>query len=801
MSLYINIFDINFRRLNREFSTFLFVFFTMSFSFGQSAVNGLWEGHFSYNSIRAIESGNTTLYAASENAIFTLDPLTQEITTLTTINGLSGDYITAIKYSEEYDLLVIGYETGLMEVYNFSSKSVLKVVDILNKVTIPPENRRINDFYQNENLVYIATNYGISIYDLETLEFGDTYYIGSNGAQLQVRQIAVSNNDIYAATNFGLKRASLDNENLIDFQFWTTEFSGDFTALSVIQETLYAVKTDNRLYQLNGSVLDPVLSFSETILDLKPNASNFLIVTPSAVRYYQSDLTLIDTYSPPLEGDVNFTTAHFFNDSMYFGTEASGLLMTSENTQSNYTEVQPDGPLRNSPFSLHYAYENLWVTFGDYDQFFNPSPLRSYGFSYLENDTWTNISYDSLQEVINKPVFNLNAIAVNPVNSNQAFISSFQNGMLDFKKNISIELLDETNSALQSLVLAGSPNYKSIRLSGLKFDSQGSLWSLTSLVEDPLKKYSPDTAQWETYSFNAIIDDPINDELGFGALVIGPDGTKWVGSFSNGVIGFNENGNLIRQIKGEGAANLPTDEISALALDNNNILWIGTFKGLRILYNTSNFFTEDVISTAPIIILEEGLPKELLELQFITAILVDGGNNKWISTLDAGVFYLSSDGQETIYHFTEDNSPLPSNAVLTMAQNQNNGKIYFGTTRGLVAFNAGGSSPSTSLGEAYVYPNPVRPGFNLETDKIKIKNLSENVNLKITDVEGNLVAEAQSNTNLRFKGYNLEIDGGTAFWNGKNLRNRTVASGVYVVLVTDLDNLATKVLKIMLIRQ
>ena len=136
-----------------------------------------------------------------------------------------------------------------------------------------------------------------------------------------------------------------------------------------------------------------------------------------------------------------------------------------------------------------------------------------------------------------------------------------------------------------------------------------------------------------------------------------------------------------------------------------------------------------------------------------------------------------------------------------MAQNQNSGKIYFGTTRGLVAFNAGGSSPSTSLGEAYVYPNPVRPGFNLETDKIKIKNLSENVNLKITDVEGNLVAEAQSNTNLRFKGYNLEIDGGTAFWNGKNLRNRTVASGVYVVLVTDLDNLATKVLKIMLIRQ
>ena len=84
--------------------------------------------------------------------------------------------------------------------------------------------------------------------------------------------------------------------------------------------------------------------------------------------------------------------------------------------------------------------------------------------------------------------------------------------------------------------------------------------------------------------------------------------------------------------------------------------------------------------------------------------------------------------------------------------------------------------------------------------KIKIKDLSENVNIKITDIEGNLVAEAQSNNNLRYKGYNLEIDGGTAFWNGKNLANNVVASGVYVVLLSDLDTLETKVLKLMVIR-
>lgn len=786
--------------MTRRFLKLLFLLGALTLSNGQSTTTGSWEAYFSYNSIKDIEIGSDIIYAASENAIFTYDPYTNSIETITTIEGLSGDYITTIKYSENYNLLMIGYETGLMEVYDLNTNTVLKVVDILNQITIPPNNRRINDFYEFDNLVYISTNYGISIYDMQSLEFGDTYYIGFNGTQTRVHQITLNNNEIYAATSDGLKKANLNNPNLIDFQFWQTPFLGDFLSVISIADQVFTIKSDNILYAINDNSLSPILSFTEPILRLEPNENNFSIITANKVYYYQEDLSLLSSYNNSPDLNTTFTTSKIFNDIIYIGTLGSGMLKTSNNSNDLYEKIIPNGPLRNNPFSLHYGYGDLWVTFGDYDEDFNPNPNREYGFSFLENNIWTNVSYDSIQQNIEKPVYNLNAIAINPVNSDQVFISSFQHGLLKFEKNNSLELLDDTNSALQSLVLAGS-NYKSIRVSDLKFDNQGFLWSLTSLVEDPLKKFNLTTNQWQTYSFSSIIDDPILDENGFGPLVIGPDGTKWVGSYRNGVIGFNDNGNLIRQIVGEDVANLPINHIKSLALDNNNILWIGTYKGLRILYNTSNFFTEDVITTSPIIFIEDGLPKELLELQFITAIIVDGSNNKWISTVDSGVFYLSSDGQNTIYHFTKDNSPLPSNGITSMAQNQNDGTIYFGTNRGLVAFKAGGSSPSNSLEDAYAYPNPVRPGFNIEIDKIKIKNLSENINIKITDIEGNLVAEAQSNTNLRFKGYNLAIDGGTAYWNGKNLADRTVASGVYVVLISDLNTIETNVLKIMLIRQ
>ena len=786
--------------MTRRFLKLLFLLGAFTLSNGQSTTTGSWEAYFSYNSIKDIEIGSDIIYAASENAIFTYDPYTNSIETITTIEGLSGDYITTIKYSENYNLLMIGYETGLMEVYDLNTNTVLKVVDILNQITIPPNNRRINDFYEFDNLVYISTNYGISIYDMQSLEFGDTYYIGFNGTQTRVHQITINNNEIYAATSDGLKKANLNNPNLIDFQFWQTPFLGDFLSVISIADQVFTIKSDNILYAVNDNSLSPVLSFTEPILRLEPNENNFSIITANKVYYYQEDLSLLSSYNNSPDLNTTFTTSKIFNDIIYIGTLGSGMLKTSNNSNDLYEKIIPNGPLRNNPFSLHFGYGDLWVTFGDYDEDFNPNPNREYGFSFLENNIWTNVSYDSIQQNIEKPVYNLNAIAINPVNSDQVFISSFQHGLLKFEKNNSLELLDDTNSALQSLVLAGS-NYKSIRVSDLKFDNQGFLWSLTSLVEDPLKKFNLTTNQWQTYSFSSIIDDPILDENGFGPLVIGPDGTKWVGSYRNGVIGFNDNGNLMRQIVGEDVANLPINHIKSLALDNNNILWIGTYKGLRILYNTSNFFTEDVITTSPIIFIEDGLPKELLELQFITAIIVDGSNNKWISTVDSGVFYLSSDGQNTIYHFTKDNSPLPSNGITSMAQNQNDGTIYFGTNRGLVAFRAGGSSPSNSLEDAYAYPNPVRPGFNIEIDKIKIKNLSENINIKITDIEGNLVAEAQSNTNLRFKGYNLAIDGGTAYWNGKNLADRTVASGVYVVLISDLNTIETNVLKIMLIRQ
>jgi hypothetical protein len=59
--------------------------------------NLLWQV-FSFNEIKAISSSSTTIYAASENALFS-NALNNQINTTTTVDGLSGQTISALYYS------------------------------------------------------------------------------------------------------------------------------------------------------------------------------------------------------------------------------------------------------------------------------------------------------------------------------------------------------------------------------------------------------------------------------------------------------------------------------------------------------------------------------------------------------------------------------------------------------------------------------------------------------------------------------------------------------------------------------
>ena len=782
--------------LRRVIVIIIFLFPLFQFSQDFSA---LWKGHFSYNEIKDVTKGNNIIYAAADNAVFSLDTQTNEMTEITTVNGLSGESISTIFYSEDYELLVIAYENGLIEIVFDNDTEILTVVDVIDKVTISPTDKKINHINAYQNLIYISTNYGISVYDLERLEFGDTYFIGNGGSQIPVTQTTIFEDHIYASSlgGNGIRKASVSSPNLIDFQNWQLVSSGNWQSIEANENKLYAINSNRKIYQVIGNSVSELFTYSSLPLDLRSVNSNLIVSTRDEVSIYDSNFANVAQIGINSDFNTQYTSAIIDLENIYIGTKDFGILKAPLDIPSSFEEIHPDGPLLNIPFSIESEANGLWVTFGEYDLFFNPYPLNSRGFSHLKDREWIN---NLFSEVLDARC--LNSIAVNPFNTDQVFISSFFNGLLEINEELPTILYNETNSGLESLVLPNNPNYIDIRLGASIFDKNGLLWTITSRIDEPLKSFNPSTNQWRSYDFTDVIVDGFSGgNVGYADIVIGNDETKWIASYKHGLIGFNENGNnpLIKSIN-KVEENMPSEFATALALDNRNQLWIGTFRGLRVLYNTSNFFTEENITVDEIIIEEDGIAKELLFEQNVTDIEVDGSNNKWIGTADSGLFYLSPDGQNTIFHFTKDNSPLPSNSISDLSLDKINGILYIATIKGLLSFNSGGSSPIENLEEAFAYPNPVRPGFNIIDDKVKIKDISENVNIKITDIEGNLVAEAQSRINQRYQGYNLEIDGGTAYWNGKNLASNVVASGVYLVMLSDLDTFETKVLKLMVVR-
>ena len=75
----------------------------------------------------------------------------------------------------------------------------------------------------------------------------------------------------------------------------------------------------------------------------------------------------------------------------------------------------------------------------------------------------------------------------------------------------------------------------------------------------------------------------------------------------------------------------------------------------------------------------------------------------------------------------------------------------------------------TNINSVEIFPNPVRENYY---GIITIDGLAFESNVKITDVSGNLVFETNSN-------------GGTAVWNGKDVNNKRVGTGVYLVFSSD----------------
>jgi sugar lactone lactonase YvrE len=732
--------------------------------------------------IKDVSESATKIYAAAENALFAKNLNTNEIKTINTIDGLSGQTISAMYHSDTFNKTIVGYENGLMIVINDADGTMLNVVDIINK-NIPPNIKKINHFMEYNGIVYVSCDFGIVQYKLATLEFGDTYFIGPAGEQIKIYQTTILNGDIYAVTQYnGIRKAAITNPNLNDFAQWQTFDSGNWNGIVAFNNQLIAMNDNNNIYKYNGTSFVSIANIGQTALKIRATPNYLIVTSLNNVYIFNQTLTpIVHIQSSQITTiPVTFSCATVINENIYIGTNENGIVYSSVQNPTAFDFIIPNGPSRNNIFAINSSSSYLWAAYGGYSADYNPysfygSSPSSFGISKYSDTGWLNIPYNN---VLGAKA--LSKVTINPNNETQVYISSFHSGLLKIVSDIPTTLYDQTNSGLETLTFDGTNI--SVRINGTAFDRAGNLWVTNSRVKNGLKVLKTN-GQWQSYNMENIIENYIYSNLN--KIVIDNSGTKWIATQSDGVIAFNETANIFKKITdGTDTGNLPSKDIRAIAIDNHSQLWIGTSKGLRVLSSTASYNNTEQMKPNAIIILEDGLAQELMYQQFITDIVVNGSNQKWIGTADSGVFLFSSDGQQTIHHFTKDNSPLPSNVINDIDINPVTGEVFFATDKGMVSFLGTSTKPADSLANVYVYPNPVRPEF---VGTVKIAGLISKANIKITDIEGNLVFETTS-------------EGGTIEWDTTAFGSYKVASGVYMIFIAAQDGTDTAVKKVMIIR-
>ena len=727
----------------------------------------LWRAHSAYSIIDEVAVMKEKVFALSNHSLFAVDKQSEELSYYSRLTGLNGAVISTIGYNPALNLLLVCYENGQLDVIN-AKDEIENIPDLYLKQA--NFSKIVNSIYMYENTAYLAMDFGILVLDMKKREIKDTYIIGKDASEVNIKDITILGDSIYAVSPQHLYSAAL-SDPLSDYAYWQTQSlpnGQEATALSAHKQQLYIIR-DAVLWSRNGGqwhkhsttfAAKDLCQTNQELFILPKDKDGVAIVGTDLSLQWQEMGIISD-----IQSDGN---------SLWFALDKYGLMRGSDRQT-----FLPDGPINNTAYRMRFFGDRLYIVPGGRWATQNKTPAE---IMFYENDSWVNISHSQINEACNATILDLMNVAQDPKDKDHYFVTSFGSGLLEMYRDEVIKLYTPSNSSLTSAVDKHPELYT--RTDGAMFDNQGYLWVLNTSATNNIHIIDANgntIAKYNLYSDGVRVPLYTPGEI----LVDHRNPTwKWIPlcRYNTGLILLQDNGTPTDPMDDKvtyhtewydqnGKLVLP-ESIFSLAQDRDNTMWVGTNKGLFLIPATIDFTTSNRCERV-IIGRNDGtqLGDYLLENEQINSIVVDGGNRKWIGTASSGVFLLSPNGEETIEHFTSENSPLPNNNVLSIAIQESTGEVFFGTGQGLVSYMSDAIEPATDFNEIYAYPNPVHPNYK---GLITIRGLMANTQVRIVDANGNLVTNIPSN-------------GGEAIWDMTNAQGDRVATGIYTILCNTAD--------------
>ena len=745
---------------------------------GQTAV-GHWRDCLDFSRVNRVAVSPDGISAAGRGGLFLFDPDDMTITTLSRSTGLSDVGVATIAYGE--GSLVTAYTNSNIDI--LQNGRIYNLSDI--KRSSISGDRNIYSIRFRNGTAYLCTGFGVVVVNLTRHEIKETYYIGAAGSYTAVYDLAFTADSIYAATAEGLKRVSLDEPFPGISDRWHSDHRLDGTTVTMLcsvgSHLLASGYGSNpnisHMYELRGT--DATMLLSGELRSMQCAAGRLAVCIDGNVNTYDTALTLVaehccytwgtlDALDACPAADGSLWVAHSWDGLV--GLHADGTDETRKPAgpynADNVFRLVPVGnkmmvcPGGHTPtYSANYTPANLLTTDG-----------RSW--SALDN---SNGNLSGLYDIVD----------VAAQDKNTLLAASWGNGILSITDNSVGTVYNQSNTdgALQPFT---SGDWTSLIVGGLAADRDGNVWALNTRSPRPLAVRHKD-GTWESVNTESMTgSQPELDKIVYDSV----NHYIWFAGRSNNIY-VHDGKNRMARIDPNNGSRMATENVNAMVQDRQGNIWIGTNKGIKIIYDGYHAFQNGGSGeTAPvacnnITITNGSFAEYLMAYENITCIAVDGANRKWVGTAAGGLYLLSSGGMDEIQNFTTANSPLFSNKIVCLGIHPSTGDVYIGTDHGLQVYRSSATYAEPYTADTvYAYPNPVRPGYD---GPIAIKGLARDARVHITDAAGHTIFATQAL-------------GGQAIWNGRTAAGDPVTSGVYHVFASDNYGANRTVVKILIIR-
>lgn len=724
---------------------------------------GQWTSFYSYNEVTDMVEDGTTFYVGTLSGFYTYNRNNGDIEAFNKISGMANPGVARLSHDITTGITVIGYQNSNIDL--FKDNTFFNIPSLfLSQVS---GNKDINDIVCKSGFAYIATGKGLIVVNLSRKEIRETVVFYDNNTEQRILGAAVSGNTIYVTTSNGVYRSALDNPSFIYYGNWDKIDNGIYTRIISQGDKLYLLNdTEIAVYEAN--TLRPFYTHTRSIANIYPLSGNRI-----GFSDYTSNSTIpdnaymLDASGQPADSIPQRKIVKVIESAgqVYVGEYKTGL--RRKNGQE-YTTYVPNA-ITDYQAADVYAYNgDFAVAHGGHRDNLNPiyntSIYTIFKDNMFYNLSWVSNNYNFIDFVR----------IIRDRKTGTYYSTAFRGGVSEMSAELSPREYRDVFEPRK-----GDPS-GDIYTYGLALDSRDNLWVVNYGTDRLLKVKTPD-GNW--YSSSIIINpltsgQPASLQGLVGDIVIDKSDNMWLVPFgTGGLIVYNVNGTVDNNSDdfykvlqaGKGKGNLPSNNVQCVAVDKNDNVWIGTDIGIAV-YSCGYDIKQNCDADIPVI-QNDDFPGYLFQEISITALAVDGANRKWVGT-NTGLWLVSEDGRQTIHQFTTDNSPLPSNNIRRINIDPMTGDVYIATDMGLVRYKGTATDGRESMEKPLeIYPNPVPSGFG---GMIAINGLTENADVRIVDMNGQLVFRTTAN-------------GGQAVWDGRDYLGKRAQSGVYIVMVRSKD--------------